>query len=76
MKFLRIPRKLLLGSPSLCVRLGGVARSGNCRLRDQEPFKGGVDAMLIWTIAAVIPVALMGSAFLASKGGPTAQKVG
>lgn len=31
-------------------------------------YKGGVDAMLIWAIAAVIPVALLGGALLACNG--------
>ena len=34
-----------------------------------KSYKGGVEAMLIWIIVAVISVALLGSVLLASKGG-------
>jgi hypothetical protein len=38
-------------------------------MRSQRAYEGGVDAMLIWVIVAVIPIALLGSALVASKRG-------
>lgn len=38
-------------------------------MRSKRAYEGGVGAMLILIIGAVIPVALLGSALLASKGG-------
>jgi hypothetical protein len=38
-------------------------------MRSKRAYEGGVDAMFIWTIVALIPLALLGSALLASKAG-------
>ena len=44
-------------------------------MRSQRAYEGGVDAMLIWVIVAVIPIALLGSALLATKGGASRRKL-
>jgi hypothetical protein len=36
-------------------------------MRSLHAYEGGVDAMLIWIIVAVIPIALLGSALFAPK---------
>ena len=45
-----------------------VAPDLGCACAPSVPTEGGVGAMLIWVIVAVIPIALLGSFLLASNG--------